>query len=194
MGGKSDHTIVVNDEILLLKESNPKGQIYSPGRGGSPPLNLKPLFLWSEARWDPRTSWNTTTGSWMVCLHPAPHTYRHWRWERLLFAVWSRCGWTKWREDVQLEKPINQLPRPVCLDKYHLLLNSQRKISPVLGTCHFSAYYAEAFVSFRHPKSHECLRAMVIFVALNSILDNDRWFWSFRLKHFLGAKSTYVRE
>lgn len=57
MGGKSDHTIVVNDEISLLKESNPKGQIYSLGqRGGSPPLNLKPLFLWLEARWDPRTS------------------------------------------------------------------------------------------------------------------------------------------
>ena len=34
MGGKSDHTIVVNDEISLLKESNPKGQIYSLGQGG----------------------------------------------------------------------------------------------------------------------------------------------------------------
>lgn len=54
-------------------------------------------------------------------------------------------------EDVQLEKPINQLPRAVCLDKYHLLLNSQRKISPIPGTCCFSAYYAEAFVSFDIP-------------------------------------------
>ena len=45
MGGKSDHTIAVNDEISFLKESNPKGQIYSLGRGGSPPLNLKPPFF-----------------------------------------------------------------------------------------------------------------------------------------------------
>lgn len=56
MGGKSDHMIAVNDEISFLKESNPKGQIYSLGQGGSPPLNLKPLFFWSEARWDPWTS------------------------------------------------------------------------------------------------------------------------------------------
>lgn len=56
MGGKSDHMIAVNDEISFLKESNPKGHIYSLGQGGSPPLNLKPLFFWSEARWDPWTS------------------------------------------------------------------------------------------------------------------------------------------
>lgn len=150
MGGKSDHTIAVNDEISFWKKATQKGKSTPWGEGEA---HSKPkTSSFSGRRPDGILGHHETLqleAEWFV--YTQPPTRRHWRWERLLFAVWSRCGWTKWREDVQLEKPINQLPRPVCLDKYHLLLNSQRKISPVLGTCHFSAYYAEAFVSFDIP-------------------------------------------
>lgn len=118
----------------------------------SPPLNLKALFLFliggqmGSSDIMQHYSWKLNGSS----ILPTP-TYRYRRWERLLFAIWSRCGWTKWREDVQLEEPINQLPRAVCLDKYHLLLNSQRKISHIPGTCWFSVYCAEAFVFFDIP-------------------------------------------
>lgn len=75
--------------------------------------------------------------------------------------------WTKWGEDVQLEEPINQLPRAVCLDKYHLLLNSREKLV-ISQEPADSLYYARAFVSFDIPNPM-CLRAMVIFSALNLI-------------------------
>lgn len=134
MGDKSDHMIAANDEISFLKESNPTGQKPLPEKR-SPTLNLKPLFFlvggqMGSSDIEKHYSWKLNGSS-----IPQPPTHRYWRWERLLFAVWSRCGWTKWGEDVQLEEPIDQLPRAVRLDKYHLLLSSQRKISHIPGTC-----------------------------------------------------------
>lgn len=153
MGDKSDHMIAADDEISFLKESNPTGQNHSQEKKKKKPTSKpKTSFSFSGRRPDGILRHHATLqleAEWFIYT-PAP-ACRHWRWESLLFAVWGRCGWTKWGEDVQLEGPINQLPRAVCLDKYHLLLNSQRKISHIPGTCWFSVYCAEAFVSFDIP-------------------------------------------
>lgn len=157
MWDKSDHMITANDEIFL-KRKQPNRTNPLPERGGGrgwkmPTSKPKTFFFFFPGRRPDGILGHHAIlqleAEWFIYT-PAPKC-RYWRWERLLFAVWSRCGWTKWREHVQLEKPINQLPRAVGLDKYHLLLNSQRKISPIPGTCWFSACYAEAFVSFNIP-------------------------------------------
>lgn len=81
-------------------------------------------------------------------------TSRHWRWERL-FAFWSRCGWTKWREDAHLEGHVHQLPRAVGFDKYHLFLPRRRESASIPGSFRL-CLLCGSFCVFPHPESSMC--------------------------------------